>query len=182
MPKLLLPDNFSLLNSAEKVLLSRNATRFVSLLRSANLSSAYISDEGDTEAWTILAPTDTVLAATGMWGHLPGFHPQTYATVGSLQLLADDGTQQDDHNLSPIAALLKYHILPGKVTPSDLRDGTLLPTELRTSSLGGARQRLAVDISDGVQVDNVGRGQIRFGGAAVLGSPGKRISTQVSRY
>ncbi|KAF8338034.1 uncharacterized protein EI90DRAFT_2991353 [Cantharellus anzutake] len=49
------PDTFQI--NAEKYLLTLNATSFVSLLRTANLSH-YVDDEHDAENWTILAPRD----------------------------------------------------------------------------------------------------------------------------
>lgn len=157
LPKLLLPPNFRLLNSAEKVLLSVNATRFVSLLRSANLSSTYIGAPKDQEAWTILAPTDEVLDVMDKWG-------DTHQTLQSRSF----------EDVSPIAALLQYHILPGRLSPKDIHDGMLVGTELRTSALKGGRQRLKVDVSDHLDRtnwDNIGRGEIRFGGSTVLGKP-----------
>lgn len=171
LPSLLLPPNFTLLNSAEKVLLSVNATRFVSLLRSANLSSTYIGEKKDhEEAYTILAPTDEVLDIMDKWGN---------PYPAALQ-------QRAFEDVSPIAALLQYHILPGRLSPKDIHDGMLVGTELRTSALKGDRQRLKVDVSDRLDRtnwENIGQGEIRFGGATVLGKPvrsGKSIIYLVS--
>ncbi|WWC73256.1 uncharacterized protein I206_107222 [Kwoniella pini CBS 10737] len=174
MPNLLLPENFSLLNSAEKMLLSLNATRFVSLLRSANLSDTYIGSSGTDnhrrgkeDEWTILAPTDDVLDMMDKWG-------------GNVELLTDmEGTaKQPIKDAAPLAALLQYHILPGRLLPSDIKDGMLLGTELQTSLLGGGRQRLRVDVPERFEKDRndwetIGEGEIRFGGATVLGKPVK---------
>jgi uncharacterized surface protein with fasciclin (FAS1) repeats len=178
VPSLLLPENFTLLNSNEKVLLSLNATRFVSLLRSANLSSTYVGEPGKNkdDAWTILAPTDEVLDMMDRWGHgapLPDW---------SMGALASSSFFED---VSPLAALLQYHIIPGRLMPADLKDGLLVGTELRTSSLNGARQRLPVELSDRIDRSNweVGNGEIRFGGATVLGKPvrsGKSVIYLVS--
>ncbi|OCF44928.1 hypothetical protein I317_01207 [Kwoniella heveanensis CBS 569] len=160
---LLLPENFTLLNSAEKTLLSLNATRFVSLLRSANLSEAYIGENGrdrtDEEAWTILAPPDDVLDTMDKWG---GVYK----------------SQRPIEDSSPLAGLLQYHFIPGRLLPSDIKDGMLLGTELRTFLLGGARQKLRVEVSERFDRDRndweaIGEGEVRFGGATVLGKPVK---------
>jgi hypothetical protein len=58
--------------------------------------------------------------------------------------------------------------------PGDIKDEMLVGTELRTSSLAGGRQRLRIDVADrldGGSVDNIGLGDIRFGGATALGPP-----------
>jgi len=176
LPVLLLPEDFALLNSAEKVLLSLNATRFVSLLRSANLSSTYIGEQRRHEAWTILAPSDSVLDMTEKWGgqRTPLVSPPS--AVDDRDITAKFIPARSDEvvpSVSPIAALLKYHILPGRLAPGDIRDGMLVSTELRTSLLAGARQRLAVEVSENLQIGEIGQGEIRFGGASVLGTPGK---------
>lgn len=164
LPTLLLPENFTLLNSAEKILLSVNATRFVSLLRSANLSTKYVGEPGKNkdheDAWTILAPTDEVIDMMEREGHGP---------VSRL----DDGPFKD---ASPLASLLQYHILPGKLSPKAIKDGMLVGTEMRTSALRGERQRLEVGVSDRLNQLNwadLGAGDISFGGATVLGKPGE---------
>ncbi|KAK8843447.1 hypothetical protein IAR55_007104 [Kwoniella newhampshirensis] len=178
MPNLLLPPNFTLLNSAEKMLLSLNATRFASLLRSANLSNTYIGeDKKQTEAYTILAPTDDVLDQMDKWrGTYRVPIPEVWATpeadstaLTGLEPFVD---------VSPLAALLQYHIIPGRLLPEDIKDGMLLGTELRTSALGGERQRLRVDVTetlgrDRIDWETVGEGEVRFGGATVLGKPVK---------
>jgi hypothetical protein len=163
MPSLIVPENFTLLNSAEKVLLSLNATRFVSLLRTANLSSTYAGEKGD-QPWTILAPTDDVLNRMERWG---GGGPSLPDFENSLE-----------EAVSPLAALLKYHILPGRLLPDEIKDGMLVGTELRPSSLSGGRQQLRVEVSDRFDKnrsgwDAVDAGEISFDGASVLGKPGK---------
>lgn len=178
LPTLLLPENFTLLNSAEKVLLSVNATRFVSLLRSANLSSTYIGEPGKEmdkeQAWTILAPTDEALDLMERLDNYgpPIAIPSRQERGRSLSIIDEDFFE----DVSPIAALLQYHIIPGKLVPADIYDGLLIGTELRTSLLKGGRQRLRVDVSenlDRLEWANVGQGEIRFGGATVLGHPGE---------
>ena len=58
---LIQPDTFQI--NAEKYLLTLNATSFVSLLRSVNLSH-YVDDEHDGQNWTILAPSDDAMTLT----------------------------------------------------------------------------------------------------------------------
>ncbi|WRT68887.1 uncharacterized protein IL334_005869 [Kwoniella shivajii] len=189
VPNLLLPENFTLLNSAEKVLLSLNATRFVSLLRSANLSEAYIGpSRGDREndGWTILAPTDEVMDMMDKWGSAWGapvpemwsdYEPEHVKEM-EVPVALTQYLKKPTQDPSAIAGLLQYHILPGRLLPSDIKDGMLLGTELRTSALKGNRQRLRVDVSERLQNDPInweaiGEGEIRFGGTTVLGKPVK---------
>ncbi|WVF65719.1 hypothetical protein IAT40_000450 [Kwoniella sp. CBS 6097] len=195
MPNLLLPENFTLLNSAEKTLLSLNATRFVSLLRSANLSEAYIGENGrdknDEEAWTILAPTDDVLDTMDKWGGdwgapLPEVWSNAEADLASASSIGQ--AQRPIKDSSPLASLLQYHFIPGRLLPSEIKDGMLLGTELQTSLLGGGRQQLRVEVSERFDKDRndweaIGEGEIRFGGATVLGKPvrsGKSIIYLIS--
>jgi uncharacterized surface protein with fasciclin (FAS1) repeats len=183
VPDLLVPTDFTLLNNAEKVLLSLNATRFVSLLRSANLSSSYA---GDTKgkAWTILAPTDDVMDAVSRpgWGRplpVPRIWSEFAPRRASVDLDLAKGKHPEERD-SPLAVLLKYHIIPGKLAPSDIRDGMLLATELQLKSLGGARQQLRAEVSERFDRHdwNVERGEIRFGGVAVAGKPGESSQEQ----
>lgn len=170
---LILPEGFELLNSAEKVLLSRNATRFVSLMRTANLSAEYIGEPGkkSKDKWTILAPVDDAIEYMEWWGG-KGAIPPTF----SEEVTAAGIPPPPTRDVSPLASLLKYHIVPGLVAPKDLEDGMLLSTELRTVSLGDERQRLHVEVSDRRSTRpewEVEDGEIRLGGAMVLGSPVK---------
>ena len=203
LPDLLLPENFTLLNSAEKVLLSVNATRFVSLLRDANISSKYVGEPGKeqdkSQAWTFLAPTDEVMDMMDRFGGHRGppipqvwkdALPQALTTESLFAGLTLPEPQPGPQpgpppgeppfkDASALASLLQYHILPGRYTTSDLKDGMLVGTELRTAALEGERQRLKVDVSaslDRSEWDNVGQGEIRFGGASVLGKPGQLVS------
>lgn len=175
-----------MLNSAEKTLLSLNATRFVSLLRSADLSDRYIGEPGKNgkigdEAYTILAPTDEVLDMLETQGPYGG-HPLAQFWNGNE---AREGVVEQRSlaaepikDSSPLASLLQYHILPGRLLPSDIKDGMLLGTELKTSALNRGRQRLLVDVSerpgkDRSDWETIEQGEIRFGGATVLGKPGE---------
>jgi len=178
LPFLLIPENFTLLNSAEKALLSLNATRFVSLLRSANLSTTYVG-ESKTDAWTILAPTDDVLDMLDRSGEY-GAPLALEAPVGGVRkrgvILPAPMPNEPISDVTPLQALLQYHIIPGRLQPADIKDGMLLGTERRTSALKGGRQRLRADVSDRfdpVDWDNAGQGEIRFGGATVIGKPGR---------
>jgi len=171
VPSLLLPSG-SLSITAEKYLIALNATRFVALLRSVNLSHlAQIPAEGkgSDEAYTILAPRDNVLLdhlVLPRLGHLP-----------------QEGTEA-------LKELLSYHVLPGKWTPNDLEDGMLVGTELRPDALGGSRQQLVVGMHvvdtksrSGKGWDQSELGVMRsgkstktgavasFGGASVVGLP-----------
>lgn len=166
VPSLLIPPKFALLNTAERVLLSLNATRFVSLLRTANLSSTYVGNPHDSESdtpYTILAPTDDVLEMRERKGwHVPGI----------LSLDPVPGN-------TPLQDLMKFHILPGRIDPDDVENHMLLETELKLDLLKGARQRLPVHVSSvaGVGVGrHVNEGELRFGGATVLARPGKHAS------
>jgi solute carrier family 25 carnitine/acylcarnitine transporter 20/29 len=149
-PSLLLPPHFRLLNSPEKVMLSLNASRFVSLLRQTGLSDNFTSTNHLNGKRTFLVPTDDVLEGTAQW---------LLSTVGGAK----------------IGDTLKYHILPGLHTPDDLVNGDLLPTELRTKRLGGAQQRLRVRLSEEMrQGGTETRGppsDITFGDAYVTAEP-----------
>lgn len=68
--------------------------------------------------------------------------------------------------------LLRYHFIPGKMTPKKLRSGMLIETALEEPGLGGNRQVLSVEVGDETQKDNAWK-SLRFGGATVLREPGK---------
>jgi solute carrier family 25 carnitine/acylcarnitine transporter 20/29 len=149
---LLLPPHFKLLNSPEKVMLSLNASRFVSLLRQTGLSDVFTSTNRPEEKRTFLVPTDDVLDGTTQW-----------------LLSTMDGAKIKD--------TLEYHILPGLHTPKSLENGNLLPTELKLKRLGGARQRLRVGLSqemhEGERDTSRTPSDIRFGDAYVTAEPCK---------
>lgn len=182
LPSLILPPSFNLLNSAEKMLLSLNATQFVSLMRSANLSEEYIGKDSKG-GYTLLAPTDDVLDVLDKWDGL-----STKGTRELSNIFSGISKKPSFPDPSPLSALLRYHILPQRLLPTDIVDGQRLSTELQTSSLNGARQRLRVDVAekDGKEGkgkarsgwETVGQGEVRFGGATVLGKPGKSTTEQ----
>lgn len=104
-----------------------------------------------------------------------GYDAEASTTHDSGVILPAPTPNEPIDDVSPLQALLQYHILPGRLLPSDLKNGMLLGTERRTSALGAGRQRLRVDVSerlDRTHWENVGEGEIRFGGATVLGKPG----------
>ena len=149
----ILPPDFKLLNSPEKVMLSLNASRFVSLLRQAGLAGNYTDTTGKGEKRTFLVPADDVLDATSDWERASGAFGEGVRLKETLQ----------------------YHILPGRITPKHLLDGQLLPTELQLGKLGGDRQRLRVHVDSGKHqggVDEQGTPtDIRFGMASVTAEP-----------
>ena len=103
----------------EKYLLALNCTKFVSLLRSAELRSLI----NNTEAkMTILAPRDDVL--------------QAYNNSD----LPEKGTPE-------LKKLLQYHFISSKLTPKKLENGSLIETMLHEEGLGGGKQVLPVEVS-----------------------------------
>ncbi|KAH8835783.1 FAS1 domain-containing protein [Flagelloscypha sp. PMI_526] len=141
---LLVPDN-SLKLTPEKYLLALNCTSFVSLLHSVNLTS--LVNETSTKI-TILAPSDEILAMYG-----------------------DHFGDDDDSDLPPpgsqeLDSLLRYHFIPGRWKPEDLKDGKLLQTALVEDGLDGKRQVLHVQVKNSDE-----KSTIKFGGASVVGSP-----------
>ncbi|KLT41463.1 FAS1 domain-containing protein [Cutaneotrichosporon oleaginosum] len=193
VPRVILPEGFELLNSAEKVLLSRNATRFVSLMRSANLSARYIGEAGGKAKrdYTILAPTDDAIDYMGYLGS-QGVLPLELSTLLPQSVARTLGVATDDtrtstprppvDDTSPLAQLLRYHILAGSYDPDDIKDGMLIPTELQTADLNGARQPIQAEVSERRKPDSkwdVGEGEIAFGGANVVGQPVKSGDTVI---
>lgn len=166
---LLLPHDFKLLNSPEKQLLSLNATRFVSLLRMANLSETYTARHSD-QPYTILAPTDDVLERMGRWNM-----PIWDAPLEDAASL-DAPSARDLRFADALKQQLLYHILPEKLSLKDLEDGMLLETELVPNGLSGKRQRVKVDIGPHREGGDktLGIGDIKIGDAVLTAEPGKR--------
>lgn len=118
VPDLLLPSG-SLALTAEKILIALNATQFVSLLRSVNLSHyvQHSASENAEPGFTILAPRNEVF--NSKWGSLP-----------------------------ELESILKYHLIAGTYSAEKLKDRMLLATELKTDKRMGASQVIPVSVSD----------------------------------
>ncbi|KAJ9118158.1 hypothetical protein QFC22_004062 [Naganishia vaughanmartiniae] len=161
--RLLLPKEFTLLNSPEKLLLSLNATRFVSLLRMANLSETYTAKHPD-RPYTFLAPTDDVLERMDRWGQGSWLRKWEATSHHRTNTAAVD---------EQLINVLRYHILPGKLSLKDLKDGLLLETELQTERLGGHRQRIKVDVGARKEKDGevFGIGDIKIGDGTLTAQP-----------
>jgi solute carrier family 25 carnitine/acylcarnitine transporter 20/29 len=146
----------------EKILIGLNATRFVSLLRESGLAgyvNGSVAHEG--EAYTILAPVDEPSA------------------------LAQGGVLLPPSRKEALRNTLAYHVLPGRIRPANLRDGGLLPSELRTPLLKNGRQVVPVEVRrsvlgqlaadaislGGVDDDGGDWAEIRFAGVQVVGEP-----------
>ncbi|GAA94523.1 hypothetical protein E5Q_01175 [Mixia osmundae IAM 14324] len=119
---LLLPPEDSFTLTPEKYLIALNATRFVALLRSAELSKHVQSSNA---SMTILAVRDDVLER---W------------ESGWDRTLPAQGTRA-------LTEALQYHLVPGKWTSKDLADGMLLPTLLEPDSLDHAPQLITISVS-----------------------------------
>ena len=128
----------------EKYLLVLNCSSLVSLIHSVNLTSLI----NDTHShWTILAPRDDVIGF---------FEDDDLPPRGSEEL----------------KKLLQYHFIPGKKTSKKLKNGMLLETALEEPGLAGSKQVLSVDVGEEDEESKKSK-SISFGGASVLGDPGK---------
>ncbi|KAG0235774.1 hypothetical protein BGW41_000669 [Actinomortierella wolfii] len=107
----------ALIWTAAKYLIGSNATRFVTAMRDANLGQ-YIDDPN--ASFTIFATRDDD-DTDSFW---------------SLQNKQSENTRD----------LLKYHIVRGRITPDDLKDGQLFATELSTTALNDGAQRSKLTI------------------------------------
>lgn len=147
----------------EKILIGLNATRFVSLLRENGLAG-YVNGSAvyEGEAFTILAPVD---------------EPSALAQGEGGMLLPPSRKEALRNSLA-------YHVLPSRIRPTDLRDGSLLPSELRTPLLKNGRQVVPVEVrrsvlgrlaADAIPLsgdgDNGDWAEVRFGGVQVVGEP-----------
>lgn len=156
VPSLLLPRG-SLSLTAEKFLIALNATKFVSLLRSVDLSRYVQLPNDSEEGFTILAPSDEVTEMVMSRGLASG---QPLPAPGSRAL----------------AELLRYHIVPGRWEVSDLENGQLLETELTTPLLRGARQRIPVSITrESAGTAKRKHAIVTIGNAGILRQPGKQL-------
>lgn len=149
---LLLPPD-ALRLTPEKYLLALNCSKFISLIHSVNLTG--LINDTDTQ-YTILAPRDDIFSV---------FDSPDVPPPGSEEL----------------KKLLQYHFIPGRWTTDKLRDGGLLETALEEPGLNGSRQVLPVE----VQKDSKKKSDdktISFGGASVIGEPGKSSYRCLSPY
>lgn len=172
VPTLLLPSG-SLSLTVEKYLIALNATKFVSLLRSVNLSH-YVQIPSDQPTFLDTIPLDSSLPAASSqlpFGNFASDDPTPPKTAYTILAPRDDvmeskgfsnfikipGTDEDDGDLAggrslpapgseALKEVLQYHIVSGKWTIDELEDGMLVGTELRGENLKGARQRLAVSV------------------------------------
>jgi len=133
------PDALKL--TPEKYLLALNCTKFVSLLHSVDLVG--LINDTDTK-YTILAPRDDIMSI---------FEGPDFPKPGSEEL----------------KKLLQYHFIPGKWSPSKLKNGSLLETALEEVGLNGGRQVLSVELHS---EDKKKFSSIRFGDAGTIGEPG----------
>jgi len=140
---LLLPPG-ALQLTPQKYLMALNCTKFVSLLDSVNLTHL-INDT--SSKFTILAPRDDIIAI---------FDDPAFPPPGSAEL----------------KKLLQYHFIPGNWTSSKLKHGTLLKTSLKEPGLNYESQVLPVEIHSDDKKKSTEK-SIRFGGAGVIGDPGK---------
>lgn len=138
--------------SIEKHLLALNASKFVDLVYSAGLEHyinrpAHHQSDG-MEPFTFLAPRDDVI--------------ETWLQMSSVSgMKAPKGPTLEE--------VVRYHILPGLIRPTDLEDGMLLGTELSNWKLRQGRQRMPVQVDDTMtSSDRKGNGDVGFGDANVL--------------
>lgn len=178
-------------------MIALNATRFVSLLRSVNLSYLVQIPSGEPsiltdlssatspapptpKALTILAPTNSILDAAAF---LPPYYRAQGQTYDDERDEYATGTRGlPEPGSEALREILQYHIVSGKWTTEDLEDGMLVGTELRGENLKGARQRLAVSVHVAESYrkpawgESVAPGRkpgvVGFGGASVVADPG----------
>ncbi|CEQ40611.1 SPOSA6832_02239 [Sporobolomyces salmonicolor] len=156
VPSLLLPSG-SLSLTAEKYLIALSATRFVSLLRSVNLSH-YVQIPSNQPTFT---PQPLPPVIDDVAGQAPLFSLSSATTKEktryTILAVRDDvlalsegkwGYQLPSPGSPELKELLEYHIVSGKWVRTELEDGMLVGTELRPEQLKGARQRLAVSVQD----------------------------------
>lgn len=126
----------SIPNPLRQTLIGLNATFFVTLLRSANLTS-YIDSSSSSDSYTILAPLDSFLDPSSSSYNPNAFDPLSHFEGG------DGIPRPGSKSLSDI---LKLHILPGRLRPKDLKDGALVQTESKLGSLREGRQVVKVGV------------------------------------
>lgn len=127
-----------------------NCSRFIGLLHSSNLSHLLQQTE---DPYTILAPMDDILG--------------TGADRWSSPSLPREGSHE-------MTDLLRYHLIAGHWDHESLKDRMLLDSELKTSMLKGAKQKIPVSVTVDPHAQALGRSDVTigFGAANVLGNPG----------
>ncbi|KZO90215.1 hypothetical protein CALVIDRAFT_531595 [Calocera viscosa TUFC12733] len=144
LPTLLLPTE-RLALTPEKTLVALNATAFVRMLHSANLTH-YINGSGASKGqnYTILAMRDDDIARH------------------DTDPPEDDDPDTPGNRNRTLAKRAAYHVLSGKLHSEDLKDGMLVKTELREEGLGYNKQMLKVGVANG---------GLTWGDARTLGEP-----------
>ena len=142
----LLMEEGSLKLTPEKFLLALNCTRFVSLIRSVNLTSLINDPKAN---YTVLALTDDVMALLGD-SELPG-----------------EGSDELRH-------VLQYHFIPGRWTPNKMKRKMLLKTELKEPGLDGERQVIDIEVTHDRALSKDTK--VRFGGVGTVRDYGQSIS------
>ncbi len=138
---LIQPDAFQI--NAEKYLLTLNATSFVSLLRSTNLSH-YVDDEHDGQNWTILAPRDDAMSWT------PSLSPETLSNVLKYHFIP--------------GKILPEELIDGSLVGTELREKGMSGDRQRIPVTVSPQQA-------GVSRD--ANGEVGFANARVVSTPGK---------
>ncbi|PWN35918.1 FAS1 domain-containing protein, partial [Meira miltonrushii] len=162
--------------SVEKTLLTLNASRFVSLMHSANLqhyidANPHDVDDPENEAqpWTFMVPRDDAIST--WWKDRMGTDQDDYfrAKWGYAPMYEAGAPA----NGSKLVDVLKYHVAPKMLTPQNLTDGMLVGTELRNWRLKDARQRVVVGVDDETAPggERQGNGDVGFGDANVIAEP-----------
>lgn len=134
---LLVPDG-SLKLTPEKFLLALNCTRFVSLLRSVNLT--YLVNDPSAH-YTVLALADDVM------------------TLFGDSDLPEEGSDE-------LRRTLQYHFIPGRWTPSKMKRAMLLETELKEPGLDGGRQVIDIEVTHAHAMSK--ETKVRFGGVGTV--------------
>ncbi|KAL9937901.1 hypothetical protein V8E36_003446 [Tilletia maclaganii] len=151
--------------TVEKTFLGLNASKFVNLMREAELedyltapvspllllangTSAHVAEGEDKGAYTFVVPRDDFLSVSAWSNSLP----------------------KDKKKLRDV---LRYHIAPGALYPQNLSADTLVGTELRDWRLKDGRQRVPVSVGEEDGVLRRGNGDVSFGGVNVISDPVK---------
>ncbi|GAA5963846.1 hypothetical protein JCM3765_004038 [Sporobolomyces pararoseus] len=167
LPSLLLPSG-SLALTAEKYLLALNCSKFVELLHSVNLSHLVQIPSKSQDSTTILPnPLPHLTDTTTTFNSQITFASKKEEEEGNLKkgytILALKDSLISSYSSTPslslltlpsfpspgskeLKSLLSYHFLSEKFLPKNLKDGTLVETELRSDLLKMNRQKLMVTV------------------------------------